>query len=132
MLSALKTKKDSTNTHIKDITSRSKGKGDTNVCLKTRRAVLMLYQGGSVKHHLEVGEEEAHLLFSLGQVFKASGFLEFGFLSPVKREPLQEGMIVVIAADLEELALEAFVRLLEEGQQNSPINLVEVHPQLAT
>jgi len=43
----------------------------------------MLYQGGGVKHHLEVGEEEAYLLFSLGQIFKAFGFLEFRFLSPV-------------------------------------------------
>jgi len=43
----------------------------------------MLYQDSGVKHHLEVGEEEAHLLFSLGQVFKAFGFLEFGFLSPI-------------------------------------------------
>jgi len=83
MFSALKTKEDSTNTHIQDITSGSKGKRDTNVCLKTRKAVLMLYQDGGVKHHLEVGKEEAHLLFSLGQVFKASGFLEFEFLSPV-------------------------------------------------
>ena len=36
MLSALKTKENSTNTHIQYIISGSKGKGDTNVCLKTR------------------------------------------------------------------------------------------------
>jgi len=34
--------------------------------------------------------------------------------------------------DFEEFAFEAFVRLLEEGQQNSPRNPVEAHPQLAT
>ena len=51
----------SKHTHIQEIR-----KGDTNVCLKTCRAVLMLYQGGNVKHHLEVGKEEARLLFSLG------------------------------------------------------------------
>jgi len=43
----------------------------------------MLYQDGGVKDHLEVGKEKAHLSFSLGQILKASGFLEFGFLSPV-------------------------------------------------
>jgi len=40
--------------------------------------------------------------------------------------------IVSIAANLEELTLEAFARLLEEGQQNSPSNPVKTHPQFST
>jgi len=37
-----------------------------------------------------------------------------------------------VAADLEELTLEALVRLLEEGQQYSPNDPIKAHPQLFT
>jgi len=54
---------------MEDITSRSKGKKDTNICFESYKAKLLLYQGRGFKKDLEIGEEEAHLLFSLGQVF---------------------------------------------------------------
>ena len=61
-----KTKKNLENVHMQDSVSRSKGKGDTNVRLEACRVVLVLYQFGSVKHCLEVGEEVIHLSFSWG------------------------------------------------------------------
>jgi len=64
----MKTEREINNTHMQDITSKSKAKKDTNICLESHRAKLMLYQGGGVKNHLEIGKEEAHLLFSLGHV----------------------------------------------------------------
>jgi len=45
---------------------KSKGKKDTNVCFEFHRGELMLYKGDNVKNHLEIGEEEVHLSFSLG------------------------------------------------------------------
>ena len=53
-------------------------------------------------------------------------------LCPIQRELIQKAWIVSVAANLEELTLEAFVRLLEKGQQNSPSNLVKTHPQFLT
>jgi len=38
----------------------------------------------------------------------------------------------LVAADLEELTLEALVRLLEEGQQYSPSDPIKAHSQLFT
>jgi len=51
---------------------------------------------------------------------------------PVQGKPIQKGWIIFVATDLEEFNLEALVRLLEEGQQYPPNNLIKTHPQLLT
>jgi len=44
----------------------------------------------------------------------------------------QKVSIISAAVNLEELPFEAIVRLLEEGQQDSPNKTVKAHPQVFT
>ena len=63
-------------------------------------------------------------------MLEASGFIEPRFLHLVKGKLIQEGKVVLAAANLEEFPLEALVRLLEESQQYSPSDPIEAHPQI--
>jgi len=70
----------------------------------------------------------AHLKIRRGQVLKASRFLDSQFLHPVKWKIIQQVGVVDAATYLQELLLEALIRLLEESQEDSPHHSVEVQP----
>jgi len=47
------------------------------------RGELLLFQGGRIKNHLQVGEEVTHFLVPLWHALQASSNLEARFLGPV-------------------------------------------------
>jgi len=98
------------------------------MALKCLGAELELDQFSSFKHHSQARQELAHLTIRRGQVFKASRFLDSRFLHLVKWKTIQQGGIVDVATYLQEFLLEAFKRLLEESQEDSPRHSVEAQP----
>jgi len=84
-------------------------KRGTNVTLKRCRAEFEFKYLNNAKHCLKAGEEVAYLSFPWRQVLKAFGFLEPRSFRPVKGKLIQEGRVVLVAANLEKFPVEAFV-----------------------
>ena len=64
------------------------------------------------------------------QFLQGFGFLKLEFPHPVKGEPVQQSRVVLSETHPKELPFEAFVRLLEEREENSPYHAAEAHPEV--
>jgi len=52
----------------------------------------------------------------------------FSLVNPVQGEPIEKCGTLIITANMNELTLPIFIRLLEDGKDGSPSNPIEAYP----
>jgi len=91
--------------------------------------------GGSRQSHVGKGNsflEVAQVLVELPHFFWLPGLPEarlfLSLVHPIQGEPVEEGEVLIVAANAHEFPLPVLIRLLEDGKDRPPSDPVEANP----
>ena len=91
--------------------------------------------GGSRQSHVGRGNsfpEVAHVLVELPHFFWLPGLPEarlfLSLVHPVQGKPVEEGGVLVVAANANEFSLPVLIRLLKDGKDRPPGDPVQANP----